>query len=204
MRHGYQQYIFYITINSLWHNRFSRRTAHPRNRATPSVTSLQYIRLSRRTAQPRNSHRASVAPRIACTGLGKPPTRLSYSLPCSMAKRYGFSVTPKGRVSPVRRKGITLLPRIVRRLQHLPPERQLRSTERSTHFLLSSLRYAGLFRTRQASLPDSTAQLSVLPDRPTILPTIHHRPLVRLLIRNLHTPTQRNHTINSIYIGLLE
>ena len=118
-----------------------------------------------------------------------------------MAKRYDFSVTPKGRVSPVRRKGLTLLPRIVRRPQHLPPGCQLRSPERSTHFLLSILRYAGLFRTRQASIPDSTAQLSVLSDRPTILLTIHHRPLVRLLTRNLHTPTQRNHTINSIYLN---
>ena len=107
-----------------------------------------------------------------------------------MAKRYGFSVTHKGRVSPVRRKGLTLLPIIVRRPQHLPRGRQLRSPERST-----------LFRTRQASLPDSTAQLSVLPDRPTFLLTIHHRPLVCLLIRSLHTPTQRNHTINSINLN---
>ena len=142
-------------------------------------------------------------------GLGSPPNSLlrlretpyTTSLPCSMAKRYGFSVTTKGRVSPVRRKGLTLLPRIVRRPQHLPPGRQLRSPERSTHFLLSSSRYAGLFRTRKASHPDSTAQLSVLPDISTVLLTIHHRPLVCLLIRNLHTPTQRNHTINSINLN---
>ena len=158
----------------------------------------------RATAHPRNTRRASGAPppppEYPYQTSGN-PLHDSHSLPCSMAKRYGFSVTQKGRVSPVRRKGLTFLPIIIRRSQYLPPGRQLRSPERSTHFLLSIYRYAGLFRTRQASLPDSTAQIFVLPDRPTILLTIHHRPLVRLPIWSLRTPTQRNHTINSINLN---
>ena len=86
---------------------------------------------------PRTTHRASGAPRIASLGFGKPLHDFP-SLPCSMVKCYGLSVTQKRRVSPVRRKGLTLLPRIARRPQHLPSGRQLRSPERSTHFLLSS------------------------------------------------------------------
>ena len=70
------------------------------------------------------------------------------------------------------------------------------------HALLAvKLRYAGLFRTRQVSLPDSTAQPSVLPDRLTILPTVRHRTLARLPMRNLHTPAQQNHTVNSINLN---
>ena len=37
-----------------------------------------------------------------------------------------------------------------------------------------------------------------LPDRPTSLLNIHHRSLVRLPIRSLHTHMQRNHTLDSI------
>ena len=81
-------------------------------------------------------------------GLGSPPNSLPWlretplhdfpSLPCSIVDRYGLSVTQKGRVSPVKRKELTLLSTIVRRPQHLPSGRQLQSPERSTHFWLSS------------------------------------------------------------------
>ena len=70
------------------------------------------IRLSRTTAHPRNTLRAS-------SGFGKPPTRLAWSS-LFYRERYGLSVTQKGRVSPITRKGPTLLPRLVRRPQHLP------------------------------------------------------------------------------------
>ena len=89
------------------------------------------------TVQPRTSHRASEVPRIACLGLGDPLHDFP-SLPCSIVDRYGLSVTQKGWVSPVKRKGLTLLPTIVRRPQHLPYGYQLWSPERSTHFSLSS------------------------------------------------------------------
>ena len=153
----------------------------------------------RATAQhPQSLHYSTLdspeEPRIRATaqfpqglGLRKTPYTTLLVFPALWLNAMASQLPRKGRVSPVRRKGLTLLPRIVRRPQHLPPGRQLRSPKRSTHFLLSSLRYAGLFRTRQASLPDSTAQLFVLPDRSTILLAIHHRPLVRLLIRNLHS-----------------
>ena len=52
------------------------------------------------------------------------------------------------------RKGLTLLPGLVRRPQHLPLGRQLRSPECSTNDSLSNYRIARLFRTRQVSLPD--------------------------------------------------
>ena len=57
-------YIVFIIINTLQHNKLSRTTAHPRNRAS---------------AQPRNTRRASGAPRITFSDFGKPPTRLSQS-----------------------------------------------------------------------------------------------------------------------------
>ena len=56
------------------------------------------------------------------------------------------------------RKGLTLLPGLVRRPQHLPLGRQQMSPECSTNDSLSNYRIAGLFRTRQVSLPDSTTQ----------------------------------------------
>ena len=48
---------------------------------------------NRASAQPCNTRRASGAPRLVFSDFGKPPP----GLPCSMAKRYGFSVTQKGR-----------------------------------------------------------------------------------------------------------
>ena len=116
----------------------SRTTAHPRNRATP--------------ARPREP------PEYPPQASGY-PLHDSNSLPCSIVKCHYFSVTQKGRVSPITRKGLTLLPGLVRRPQHLPLGHQPRSPERSPHHHLSIQRYAGLFRTRQTSLPDSTAQL---------------------------------------------
>ena len=114
------------------------------------ITTLQYKQVSpeqphiRKTTPPRSPHRASGAPppppriafRIAFPGFGKPPTRLNY---CSLLyiQRHGFSVTQQGRVFPITRKGLTLLPVLVRRPQHLPLGCQPRSLERSTHDSLS-------------------------------------------------------------------
>ena len=123
--------------------------------------------------QPRNTRRASGAPRIAFSGFRK-PLHDSTNLPYSMAKRHGFSVTQKGRVSPITRKGLTL---------ETPASPTWASTTvTGTLHTLSSvdLRYAGLFRTRQTSLPDLLLSLWGLPDRPTSLRTIHHRSLARL------------------------
>ena len=59
----------------------------------------------------------------------------------------------------------------------------------------------GLGSPPNSLLPDSTTQLCGLPDRPTSLLSIHHRPLARLLIQSLNTPTQRNHSINSLNLN---
>ena len=82
----------------------------------------------------------------------------------------GLSTTQKGWVSPITRKGLSLLPTVARRHQHLPLERQPRSPERSTLFPLSILGYTGLFRTPQTSLPDSTPLQWILLTRPTLSP----------------------------------
>ena len=67
----------------------------------------------------------------------------------------------QGRVSPVTRKGLSLLPRFVLRHQHLPLGRQPWSPERSTHFSLYFKGYNRLFRTSQTSLPDYTSIYNV-------------------------------------------
>ena len=52
-------------------------------------------------------------------------------------RAHGHSTTQKGWVSPFTRKGLSLLPTVVQRHQHLPLGRQPRSRERFTHFSLS-------------------------------------------------------------------
>ena len=107
------------------------------------------------STQPRSCRRASGAPQIALSGFGKPPTRLVFPVLSS----FSYSQLPSwGGYPLMARKGLTLLPGLVRRPQHLPLGRQLRSPERSTNDYLSIYRIAGLFRTRQVSLPDSTTQ----------------------------------------------
>ena len=109
--------------------------------------------LSRTTAQLRI--------RTTVQGLGSPPNSLlrlretpytTLLVFPALYPRHDFSVTQKGRVSPFTRKGLTLLPGLVRRPQHLPLGLQPRSPECSTHTSLS-------IRTWQTSHPDSTAQL---------------------------------------------
>ena len=114
------------------------------------ITTLQY-----KQSLPNN--RASAQPRSPYSGFGKPPIPLYWSSLLHI-QRLRFSVTQQGRVSPITRKGLTLLPGLVRRPQHLPLGCQPWSPERSTHDSLSIYRNAGLFRARQTSLPDSTAQ----------------------------------------------
>ena len=120
-----------ITTQQYRTNSLSRTTAHPRIRATAQ------------SPQP---------PRIAFSGFGKSP-----SLPCSI-QRLSLSVTQQGRVSPITRNGLTLLPGLVRRPQHVPLGCQPQSPECSTHDSLSIYRNPGLFRNQQTSLPYSTAQ----------------------------------------------
>ena len=62
---------------------------------------------------------------------------------------------------------MSLLPRIFRRHLHLPLGCQLRSPECSTRLRQSLYNLAGLFRTPQASLPDSPPLICVLTTRPT-------------------------------------
>ena len=64
----------------------------------------------------------------------------------------------KGGYPQLLRKRLTLIPGLVRRPQHLPLGCQPRSPERSTHDSLSIYRNAELLRTRNTTLPDSTAQ----------------------------------------------
>ena len=60
---------------------------------------------------------------------------------------HGLSTTLQGWVSPITRKGLSLLPRDIWRHQHLPLGRQSRSPERSTTVTLCFSAYARLFRT---------------------------------------------------------
>ena len=105
--------ILYYSTNSL-----SLTIAHPRNRTTAQFPQ----------------------------GLGSPPNSLlrlretpytTLLVFPALYPRHDFSVTQKGRVSPPTRKGLTLLPGLVRRPQHLPLGLQPRSPECSTHTSLS-------------------------------------------------------------------
>ena len=75
-------YIVIIIINTLQSNNLSRTTVHLRNRAPPQGL-----------GNPPKSHRLRETPYTTS------------SLPCSVATRYGFSVTQNGRVSPIRGRG---------------------------------------------------------------------------------------------------
>ena len=87
-------------------------------------------------------------------------------LPLAIPERMTTRLPRKGGY-PQTRGGLSLLPRIFRRHQHLPLGCQLRSPECSTRFSQSLYDLAGLFRTPQASLPDSPLLQWVLPSRPT-------------------------------------
>ena len=78
----------------------------------------------------------------------------------------------KGGVSPVKRKGLTLIPTIVRRPQHLPSGRQLWSP---------------------ASLPPGIYCSAVCPAVQT------HYSLSCPSPDTIHSPAQQNHTLNSIH-----
>ena len=87
-------YIVIIIIHTLQSNNLSRTAAHRCNCAS---------------TQPCNRATAHHP-----QGLGSPPSSLhrlretpytTSSLPCSVATRYGFSVTQNGRVSPIRGRG---------------------------------------------------------------------------------------------------
>ena len=116
--------------------------------------------------------------------------------------RLYFTVTQKGRVSPITRKGLSLLLGLVRRPQHLPLGLQTRSPERSP---LSSVD-STICRTLPNSgvPPSGTLLLSLLglPVRPTSFRTIHRQSLVHLHTRyrtQSHTVKSHNNTISCNY-----
>ena len=157
-----------IYIITSLHYSTNRESTQPRNRAS---------------AQPCNPCRASGAPRIAQASGN--PLHDSNSLPCSIVKRHCFSVTHKGRESPITSKGLTLLPGLVRdpRISHLGVSHSHRN---ALHTILCRLNdmpdSSGLGKP-----PSRTLLLSLwgLPVRPTSLRTIHHWSLARLHARYL-------------------
>ena len=100
---------------------------------------------------------ASGAPRTALSGSEKPPTRPPLVFPLLYPSTR--PLYPARRVSPITRKGLSLLPLVVRRNQHLSLGRQPRSPERSTHFSLGCLSKA---------TPDSSG-LRIPPSRTLLL-----------------------------------
>ena len=103
------------------------------------ITTLQYkqsLPNNRASAQPHN-RAIRAGPREPPEYASGNPLHDSNSLPCYIAKRHYFSITQKWRVSPITRKGLTLLPGLARRPQNLPLGRQPRSPERSLHNPLS-------------------------------------------------------------------
>ena len=87
-------------------------------------------------------------------GLRNPPS----TIPTGYSRKVGY---------PQTRGGLSLLPQIFRRHQHLPLGCQLQSPECSTSLRQSLYDLARLFRTPQASLPDSPPRICVLTTRPT-------------------------------------
>ena len=75
-------------------------------------------------------------PELPSQARGNPLYDPLWSSPCYI-RAHVLSTTLKGRVSPITRKGLSLLPTVVRTHQHLPLGRQPRSPEHSTHFSLS-------------------------------------------------------------------
>ena len=161
------------------------------------ITTLQY-----KQSLPNN--RASTQPQ----GLGSPPNSLlrfretPYTTLLVFPDLYPVYIQPSllyiRLLSYPARAGI---PNYVRRPQHLPLGCQPRSPERSTHDSLSIYRNAGLFRTRQTSLPDSTAQL-MRPARQTHFSPNYPPPITRTssYTRSLsqsYTSKSHNNSLNS-------
>ena len=113
--HSYQRIYLHHNLSTVYHYSLILARAGRTFRATPSG--------------PRES------PELPSQAPGNPYTTPS-SLPWYF-RAHGLSTTQKGRVSPFTREGLSLLPKVVRRHQHLPLGRQPRSPERSTRFSLS-------------------------------------------------------------------
>ena len=103
---------------------------------------------------------------IPRSGLRNPPSTVPTGFPLAIPERLITRLLRKGGY-PQTRGGLSLLPRIFRRHQHLPLQCQLRSPECSTRFRQSLYDLVGLFRTPQASLPYSPPLICVLTTRPT-------------------------------------
>ena len=82
----------------------------------------------------------------------EPTEHGSHWLPLAIPERLITRLPRKGGY-PQTRRGLSLLPRILRRHQHPPLGCQARSPECSTHFGQSLYELAGLFRTPRASQP---------------------------------------------------
>ena len=97
-------------------------------------------------------------PQIRPPGLRNPPSTVPTGFPLAMPERNTTRLTRKGGYPQTREGGgggLSLLPLIFRSHQHLPLGCQPRSPECSTRFNQSLCDLARLFRTPQASLPDS-------------------------------------------------
>ena len=101
-------------------------------------------------------------------------------LSLAIPERLNIRLPRKGGYPQIR-EGLSLLPRIFRRHQHLPLGCQLRSPECSTLVRQSLYDLAGLFRTPQAYLPDSPPLICVLTTRPTPHSERLSAPLLRTL-----------------------
>ena len=110
--------------------------------------------LPRQQDFPRRNPRLPGNPQIRPPGLQNPPSTVPTGFLLAIPER-NTTRLPRKRGYPQTRGGLSLLPRIFRRHQHLPLGCQPRSPECSTRFSQSLYDLAGLFRTLQASLSDS-------------------------------------------------
>ena len=110
----------------------------------------------------------------------KPTQHDSHWLPRAIPGRLNTRLPRKGGY-PQTGGELSLLPRIFWTHQHLPLGCQPRSPECSTCLRQSLYDLAGLFRTPQASLPDSTPLICVL----TTSPLLTSERLSALLLRSL-------------------
>ena len=122
--------------------------------ATAPAISSRRQSLPRWQVLPRRQDFQHGNPQIRPPGLRNPPGTVPTGFPLAIPERKTTRLPRKGGY-PQTRGGLSLLPRIFRRHQHLPLGCQLRSPECSTRFSQSLCDLAGLFRTPQASLPDS-------------------------------------------------
>ena len=103
---------------------------------------------------PHRNPRLPGNPQIRPPGLRNPPSTVPTGFPLAIPERFNTRLPQKGGY-PQTGGGLSLLPRIFRIYQHLPLRCQPRSPECSTRFSQSLCDLARLFRTPQASLPDS-------------------------------------------------